>query len=207
MSPLLCRGKGFTLIEIAIGIAVISILLLAVFKSVGMIEQARVQDTLAIVADLSSAARAFKQRYHYLPGDLQVSTASPEIPDVPANCASGGVNYGTGDGVIDLRETLCVPAHLFAAGYIKGGTAEMRSPYGSVSVIANANSNVATGANPLPITVVNVMEFASLPCAVAMEVDRKVDDGNLATGRARASVAACTPQSLNDPVPYFAMSL
>jgi hypothetical protein len=40
-----------------------------------------------------------------------------------------------------------------------------------------------------------------------MEMDRKVDDGNLATGRARASVAACKPQTLNDPVPFFAMPL
>ena len=199
--------RGFTLIELAIAIAIITLLLAAVFKGGSMIEQARVQDTLAIASDLSASARSFKQRYHYLPGDLAINSAVPEIPEVPVGCMSGGTGAGDGNGVLSLAESTCVPAHLFAAGYTKGGSGEIRSPYGSVRVIANAFSNVAIGPNPLPATVLNVIEFSNLPCAVALEMDRKLDDGNLATGRARASVAICQPEVSNDPVPFFALVL
>ena len=79
----------------------------------------------------------------------------------------------------------------------------MKSAYGSVRVVANKFSNVFVGTNPLPLTIQNVIEFANLPCDVAKEIDRKIDDDNLATGNVRASVASCGP----NPVPFLAMGL
>ena len=201
------RQSGFTLIEIAIVIAIVGLLLTAILKGDSMIQESRVQDTLAIATDLSTAARVFKQRYHYLPGDFSVTAGAPEIPGVSAGCMSGGAGAGNGNGAIEANESACVPEHLFASSFIKGGAGALRSQYGAVQVIANTASQTMLGANPLPTNIQNVIEFTNLPCAVAQEIDRKIDDDNIATGRARASVAACTPEGANDPVPFFAISL
>ena len=87
------------------------------------------------------------------------------------------------------------------------GLVSVSTFYGPVQVIANANSGVFASANRLPATVRNVIEYANLACDVALEMDRKLGDGNLATGKVRASVALCTPATLNDPVPFFAVGL
>jgi prepilin-type N-terminal cleavage/methylation domain-containing protein len=203
-----CRNNGFTLIEIAIVILIAGLILTALLNSDSLIKQSRVQDSIAIAADLSAASRIFKQRYHYLPGDFLVNTGlSPQIPGLTNACMSGGAGAGNGNGAVELNESPCVPEHLFAAGLIKGGLGPLRSQYGTIQVIANAASQTALGPNPLPANIQNVIEFANLPCDVAREIDRKLDDDNLATGRATASVAACTPKVLNDPVPFFALAL
>jgi hypothetical protein len=183
-------------------------------KGGSLIQESRVQDTLSIAADLSAASRAFKQRYHYLPGDFLINAAAPEIPNVSAACMGGGTNTGNGDGSISgdpnnpsSGESGCVPQHLNAAGMIKSGATPIPTQYGAAQVIANVASNTAAGANPLPANIQNVIEFTNLPCEVVQQIDRSIDDGNLATGNARASVAACTPQGANDPVPFFAMPL
>jgi prepilin-type N-terminal cleavage/methylation domain-containing protein len=199
--------RGFTLIELAVVVLVIGILISAIMKGESLIQESRVQDALTLAADLSAASRAFKQRYHYLPGDFSVTKDSPEIPNVSDACKSGGTNAGNGNGIIDANEVACVPEHLFASGFIKGGTGPMRTHFGDLKVVANAGSKTALGPNPLPPSVQNVIEFANLPCEVAQEIDRKIDDGNLAMGNARASLAACTPKSATDPVPFFAIPL
>jgi len=202
------RINGFTLIEIAIVILIAGLILTAVVKGDSLIQQGRVQDSIAIAADLSAASRIFKQRYHYLPGDFSIDTGlSPQIPGVSAACMSGGVGAGNGNGAVEINESPCVPEHLFAAGLIKGGLGPLRSQYGTIQVIANTASQTALGPNPLPANIQNVIEFANLPCDVAREIDRKLDDDNLATGRSTASVATCTPKVLNDPVPFFAIGL
>jgi prepilin-type N-terminal cleavage/methylation domain-containing protein len=201
------RDSGFTLVEIAIVIFIVGLILTAIMKGESLIQESRVQDTLSIAADLSTASRAFKQRYHYLPGDLLIAAGSPEIPNVSANCMSGGAGAGNGNGAIEANESACVPQHLAAAGLIKSGATPMPTQYGFVQVVANSASQTALGTNPLPGTIQNVIEFSTLPCEVAQQIDRTTDDGNLATGNARASVAACTPQGANDPVPFFAIQL
>ena len=201
------RNVGFTLVEIAIVIFIVGVILTAIMKGSSLIQESRVQDTLSIAADLSAASRAFKQRYRYLPGDFLINAASPEIPNVTAACIGGGAGAGNGNGAIEAAESACVPQHLAAAGMIKSSATPIPTQYGAAQVIANAASNTAAGANPLPANVQNVVEFTNLPCEVAQQIDRSIDDGNLATGNARASVAACTPQGANDPVPFYAMPL
>lgn len=207
-------GAGFTLIELAVVIAVVGLLLAGVaVGALSLIQSGRTQDAMKMAADLTGAAQDFRQRYHFLPGDFPVTAAAPEIPGTPAVCVIGGANAGNGDGLIQLAESACVPEHLSRTGYIKGsinpatGLIAIRTFYGAVRVIASGASGVGAGANPLPATVRNVVEYANLPCDVALELDGKLDDGNLATGNARASVAACTPSTVNDPVPFFAVGL
>lgn len=203
--------KGFSLIEIAVVLVVIGLILGGIFAGqLGLIQSGRTQDAMSIASDLSAAARDFKQRYHYLPGDFPIDATSPEIPGVSTPCVIGGANAGNGNGLIDAPpssndESSCLPEHLFRAGYIKGGIGGMKSAYGSVRVVANKYSNVATAGNPLPSRFLNIIEFANLPCDVAMDIDRKIDDGDLGNGNVRASVTTCVPNG--PPVPFFAIGL
>lgn len=102
-------------------------------------------------------------------------------------------------GECGATEANCVQEHLSGAGLIKSGANGLATDFGGISVIANAASTVGAGPNPLPASTRNVIELFNLPCAVALAVDTALDDGNLATGKIRASVASCTPKGTNDP--------
>ncbi len=102
-------------------------------------------------------------------------------------------------GECGATEANCVQEHLSGAGLIKSGANGLATDFGGISVIANAASTVGAGPNPLPASTRNVIELFNLPCAVALAVDTSLDDGNLATGKIRASVASCTPKGTNDP--------
>lgn len=207
------RQKGFSLVEIAIVLAIVALILGGIFASqFNLIQSGKTQDALAIASDLSVAIRDFKQRYHYLPGDFPIDA---EIPGVSATCIKGGADAGNGNGLIESPstpgghpdESSCVPEHLFKAGYIKGGGGSIKSAYGNVRVVAKASANVTVGTNPRFSNIQNVIEFANLPCDVATSIDLKLDDGNFATGNVMASVSSCTKDVLNDPVPYLVMGL
>ena len=207
-------NSGFTLIELAIALFVISIVIGGIIVGTSaVIQSGRTKDAMSIATDLPGAARDFRQRYHFLPGDFPVNNASPEIPGLPAQCMIGGANAGNGNGIIELVESLCVPEHLAKAGYVKPkvdpttGLVAFSTAFGPVGIIANALSAEAAGPNPLPPTIMNVIEFRLLPCLVAIEMDSQLDDGNLATGKIRGSVAACSPGVLNDPVPSIGLEL
>lgn len=201
------HGKqyGFTVVEIAIVMVIIGILLAGILKGSSLVRSMYVKDVLAIAKDLSTASRYFKERYHYLPGDWPFT--ADEIPAVVAG--------GNGNGQIDTAaEIALIPNHLFNAGFIKGGTGQIITRYGAVRVVANSpaagvGSATASGVNPVPATTLNLIEFDNLPCDVALEIDLKMDDGDISTGYARASVASCTSDDthLNDPVPSFAVPL
>lgn len=195
------QQAGFTLVEIAIVLVIIGLLLGGILQGQSMIRGMQVKDAILIAKDLTTASQYFKERYHYLPGDW-VFTAN-EIP--------GTASGGNGNGIINgAAEIANVPNHLSNAGYIKGGTGQISSRFGLVRVVGNtaaAGSVTAAGANPIPATVLNVIEFDNLPCDVAREFDLKIDDGAINTGNARASVANCAPSGANDPVPTFAVPL
>lgn len=201
------RGRGFTLIELAIVILIIGLLFGGVLKGQSLFQEAKVSNALALAQDLSAAVNAFKQQYHLLPGDLLITT---EIPTVRAECVSGGSNVGNNNGLISALESPCVPEVLSKAGLAKadqeGGWAVFKSYYGPVTVKAASLSPGVAAAivagYPFPAT--HVVEFANLPCEVAQEIDRKIDNDNLASGKGVASVTTCAADSI---VPFYAVAL
>lgn len=209
---------GFSLVEIAVVLFIVTLIIGGITAGqMGLIGSGKTLDVMTLASDLPAIMRDFKQRYHFLPGDFPINAASPEIPNVSAACIIGGAGAGNGNGLIEAApltpgdESRCLPDHLFNAGYIKGGTGSIKTSYGAVSVLGNRFSNVFAGTNPLPATILNVIEFANLPCDVAKDIDRRLDDDNIATGNIRASVATCRsvndPAPLNDPVPFVAISI
>jgi prepilin-type N-terminal cleavage/methylation domain-containing protein len=203
------RYKGFTLIEIAIVIVIIGIVLAGVIKASGLIGGSKVSNAITLAQDISVAVNSFKQQYHMLPGDISISTTTPEIPNVRAECAAGGTYEGNNNGLIDNgkngsagslgvpAESQCIPELIFRAGLAKadqdGGWYVFKSYYGPVNIVAtNLSKTIVTlGSNPLLPSISHVIEFQNLPCEVAIEIDRKMDNDSLLNGKAVASVPAC----------------
>lgn len=189
------HALGFTLVEVSIVLVIIGLILGGILQGQSLIRSMQVKDVMSIIKDLQTSSQYFKERYHYFPGDWPFT--ANEIPNVGAGAG------GNGNGLIVGPEVALVPNHLVNAGYIRGDTLQIRTQYGNVRVISRAASNVVT----LPSPIQNVIELANLPCEIAVELDLKMDNGVIGTGNAQSSVANCVAGGLNDPVPFFAISL
>ncbi|WP_334190548.1 hypothetical protein [Noviherbaspirillum sp.] len=197
--PVTRRHAGITLIETALVLVVIGLLLGAVLQGRSLVRGMQTKDVIAMAKDLSSAAHAFRDRYHYLPGDWPLK--ANEIPNVDAG--------GNGNGIIDLpapsgsnpspvSETISAPLHLLHAGFIRGD-GRLNSRFGTVRIVGNsaaAGSVIAAGDSPIPATIRNLIEFDNLPCDILSEVDLKLDDGRISSGNSRASAGFCVNEDI-----------
>lgn len=216
------KDKGFTLVEIAIVVAVIGLLLAAVMSRGGfIIGNAKTNDTIALIKDLTSAINEFRGRYHYLPGDMP--QAGDNITGMSTGCNIAAATANIGNGQIDtVAEVGCVAEHLVRAGLLKGNTTGLFSRSANTATpdvyfIARRSAGTAvllpsltgTGLNlpSFPASVVNEIMITNQPCKTAQDIDAKLDDGNFATGKIRASVTSCmpgpAPEGFNDPVPHI----
>ncbi len=201
---------GFTLVELAVVLVVISLVLVGVLQGTGLIGATKTTNAIATAKDMSAAARQFKDRYRYWPGDLPNAAAS--LANLPAGCDFPTTTAGIGDGQINTAaEIACAVEMLFHAGLVKAdrdatsGLHVLVVDNRAVRLISAGSSNV-TNFPPGAL----VVEFAGLPCEAVQSMDRKVDDGEIAStsmGRAKASVASCVPGASNDPVPFYAFSI
>lgn len=220
------RESGFTLFELAIVLVIAALLLGVVLQANSMREEAYFQDIVSTVKDLSEASRTFKERYHYLPGDLKF--AGNDLPlstEEAKKC--GGKGADAGNGLINGKnESDCAPLHLARAGLIRWDTAPIRRNFGKATVLINFMSRddsklaKATYAPPIPLypTVVqNVLQLEGVPYSLAVRLDEVFDDGDLGNGKVRACdehakpiVAPqnrTPPEELDSPVPYLVVPL
>src|ERR1017187_175673 len=210
------KERGFTLAEISIVLVVVGLILGAMYAlSVSVISNSKTTDTITLVKDLTAAINDFKSRYHYLPGDMPM--AGDNINSISATCNIAVATANIGNGRIDTNAEIgCVAEHLVRAGLIKGDLRPPQTNFGiytrnnqtttpDVSVLALGQSKNATYPQTVPVQ--NVIEISNLTCEIATILDLKLDDGNFATGKITASVATCTPNGANDPVPYLDIAL
>jgi prepilin-type N-terminal cleavage/methylation domain-containing protein len=193
------RNKGFSLVEISIVLTIIGLLIGSIVGGMVYVQNAKITNAITLAQDLSVAVSTFKQQYHMLPGDMLIDPTNPEIPNIRNECWKGS-NKGNNNGLIDIstnNEIVCVPEVLFRAGMARvdqdGGWYVFNSSFGPVTVkaasLSTAVTDSITAGNSFPAT--HVVEFANLPCDVAQAIDRKMDNDNLASGKAVASGGAC----------------
>jgi prepilin-type N-terminal cleavage/methylation domain-containing protein len=197
------EARGFTLIELAVVIVIISLIMLVMFKGSALIGTGQSEQVLAAVKDLNAGVVQFRSTYNYLPGDMP--DASTRLPGVTVCNTFFGTANGDGNGQVDGWEVPCVMEHLFRAGILKSNapiTFSTTKGIVRLRVIARALSALSAS---FPSSTRNLIEVSTVPCQIAQDLDAKTDDGNFSTGNTRASVASCTVDGANDPVPLIAV--
>ncbi|MDD5030542.1 MAG: type II secretion system protein [Rhodoferax sp.] len=190
------KQRGFTLVEIAIVLVIVGLILGGILSSQSLIGSMKAKDVVAIVDDLRTASVYFKQRYNYLPGDWPYT--ANQIPAITAAGTGGTIGNGSIEGAITAAtgqaaagsEVAEAPWQLFNAGFISKIDAtdtqrHLKTSYGAVHLASGAVANgLVAGFAAVNPAARNAIVFANLPCDVATEVDNKIDDGVLTTGRA-----------------------
>ncbi len=192
---------GFTLIEIAIVMVVITLILAGVLKGQALIDSARVRSMATEVTGIRAAWYSFQDRYRSLPGDFPSSRTQIDDATIPGN----------GNGRIDgSGERAGVWQQLALAGLIKGnydgldssaGTAQdincavntcPRNPfngfykisYGSQAESASAPAN-------------EIFTGDGVPVNILAQLDNKLDDGKADAGRFRVHRAFSSSCAVN----------
>ena len=205
------KQRGFTLIELTVVVVIIGLLLAGIIGAQSLIGSAKAKDAIAIIEDIRAATILFKQRYKYLPGDWPYT--ANEIPNVTAAGVGGTIGDGAIDGAVDAQgqaalgsEAAEAPWQLFNAGFlgkINNNEPQRRltTSFGSVHIVSNATATGLVPGFAVNPAVRNAILFFNLPCDIANEVDAKVDDGVITTGRAIGTACA------NDRVLWYAVAL
>ena len=210
------RAQGFTLIEIAIVLAIFGLIAAGVLITGGSVfGRAGVTSLLSSIKDLAAASRDFKARYGYFPGDL------PKAGDYITT--NGGISPGCsnvlggllGNGLVDTAaESDCALEHLVKAG--AASKVDYNSALGKYVITSGVGAGVTVSLWYDRASNVNAVRVVNLPCETALEIDRKLDSAT--TGNTpfnQGSVIAqdatgvliaggnCSPGALNDPVPVL----
>lgn len=195
---------GFTLVELAIVIAIIGLLTVGILKGQVLIDSSRIDAAIKTSQELSAGVLEFKKRYRLLPGDMP----NPPLNNLLPACSAGG----NGDGQINVTESGCVPEVLDKAGIIRtnsvvGGLPGIESFWGPINVYSVSFSQTVTlrGSNPFRSSTQHVVELSNLSCEAATSIDRTVDNDSFIDGGIAASVTTCTPGVTNDPVTALAV--
>lgn len=168
------NSKGFTLIEIAIVLVIIGLLIGFSLKGMSLIQNAKVKRVVKMADEYRVAVMTYLDRFDRLPGD---------DPD------TRNTHPGNGNGLIIDPERLALFQHLADAGIISGN---FGGPVANINVPSHAFGDDFHGivwVNP-PGTATptnHYLRFDNLPWDVAMEIDRKHDDGVWNSGDISAS--------------------
>ena len=95
--------KGFTLIELSIVLVIIGLIISGVLTGQDLILAAKIRSTVSQYQSFDTAAKAFENKYGYLPGDIPSSTAEAFGFTY---VIGGNATQGDGDGYIGSTVSL-----------------------------------------------------------------------------------------------------
>lgn len=208
------RQSGFTLIEIAIVLVIITLLLGGVMKGQELINNAKVTNLIRDFDSVKQAIFGYQGSYKVLPGD-DVNVAlhvSGTVASTPASSIGNGTIDGAWDSVTATDETVLFWQHVRMAGLLSGqqtvSATSILDPYFPVNVAGGrigVQGNLGTANSPKPIAGIPgtyVICSANIPGKLAKRLDIMQDDGDTATGsmRATSSAAGTTAIIAGQPV-------
>ena len=196
--------KGFTLIELAIVLVIISIVIGAIIGSRDLIESAKLNGIISDFKKYESAFNAFKEKYGAIPGDMPDAESVFTVPDT--GCP--GYYNGNGDNAINSFSSNYEQAFVFDM-LSKAGLVDFKPNQQSINCTSISASSYTPGYVFPESTVKNsgfflymdtsspegILELATyaeesrapygglVKPSEALSIDKKIDDGIAESGK------------------------
>lgn len=203
------KQTGFTLVEIAIVLVIISLLLGGILKGQELINSTKVKSMVNDFRSTATAYYGYQDRFRAIAGDdanvaNHVTGGTPATTPVLADVGNGRINGWWIPATVASDESSLFWQHVRLAGLLTG-TTTVAAGYEPVNA---AGGQVGiTGTNPDSTAVNNTFSGTFYVCSnnidgkSAKQIDSMMDDGNSATGSVRvfaanaAAAAAPTAQA------------
>ncbi len=177
------RNNGFTLIELAIVLIIISLIVVGIVSGQSLIRTAKINSVISDVESYGSAVNVFRKKYHSWPGDM---------PDAVSYWGGSTAN-GDGDDMVEVSgEELRAWQHLSASEMVVGayaGTGDYtlktnlpasQLPAGAFLLIYNNTAISGKQGNHFEIGAISgttAINNSILTPTEARSIDLKIDDG------------------------------
>ena len=175
--------RGFTLVEISIGLVIIGLLIAGIVTGKSMIEAAELRGLLSQIDKIDTAVNSFKTKYNCLPGDCLVATNffpsggcpnGNSDPTTTCNGDGGGyINHNSGtSNTPQRREHFKFWQHLAMAGLIEG-------QYSGIGGADSFDRHAIIGTNvpATPISGLGISIYHHLPTSTSWSVVNGEDRG------------------------------
>ena len=201
--------SGFTLIELSIVLIIIGLIVGGILVGQQLIANARMQSMVSQVIKYDTVNNAFVNEYNAIPGDLGDATDYGIIGDCTDDCDGNGNGRlddadPSGDNIADsfdgelplfwvhLTGAELTDGSFFQSTKIEEGFPKAKSNGGIVALSVNSNLYFVVGTGDdltdFPGNIANDTSTSSsfgITTEGAISLDRKMDDGNPLTGKAK----------------------
>lgn len=184
------QQSGFTLIEIAIVMAIIGLLISLTIKGRELVENSRAKSLANDFRDIQVALFGYQGRFQAMPGDD--AKAAENLPPAPASIHNGNGNQRIEGGLNSLMsESFFLWQHVRLAGFLAGGVDPGANNYVPLNSVGGT-----LGVSDLSASPITGMSGAYIICSdnisgrLVKQLDMMLDDGNTAGGAMLVSRAS-----------------